>query len=483
MKKCNQLQGDRDKPSTACAKGDRFSRFVLTALALSFTIFSCSQASAPQSEKSSVRTSPKDDKVLQIWWDKGFDLEEDEAITAVVKKWEKKSGYKAKLSVYGPNELLDKAQRAMKSGKTPDLLLNFRAERQLNARLAWEGKLADVSDIITPIKELYPEPILKTAHLYNNVQKLRSYYAVPISQTTMLFFYWKDLLRQAGQSETSIPTEWNSFWEFWKKVQDDLRKKQNNIYSLGLPYSIGSGDTYYFFEQLLEAYDVQIFDNRGKLQIRNPQVRQKIIDILKWYVKFYQQGYVPPEAIRWLNPDNNRSLLNRQVVMTPNGTLSIPSAVSQDRETYYKKLGTLKLPNKPNGQPMRYIVAIGHVILFANSKHQETAKDFMRYLIQPQILGTYLKSAERGHFPALKSVLKDPYWTSSTDPHISTVSKILIQGSIRPFDYVNNPAYSLVLDRNIWIEALNRIISDRIPPEQAADEAIVQIEEIVNTWK
>jgi multiple sugar transport system substrate-binding protein len=107
----------------------------------------------------------------------------------------------------------------------------------------------------------------------------------------------------------------------------------------------------------------------------------------------------------------------------------------------------------------------------------------LKILIQPQILGNYLKSAERGHFPALKSVLKDPYWTSSTDPHISTVSKILTQGSIRPFDYVNNPAYSVVLDRNIWIEALNRIISDRITPEQAADEAILQIEEIVDKWK
>ncbi|KAF3890274.1 MULTISPECIES: sugar ABC transporter substrate-binding protein [Nostocales] len=456
--------------------------FVLTVSTLSFTIFACSQSIPSQSQKSSIKTSHKDDKVLQIWWDKGFGLEEDEAITLVVRNWEKKSGYKAKLSVYGPNELLEKAERAVRSGNTPDILLNNRAERQLNARLAWDGKLADVSDVIYPIKDLYPEPILKTAHLYNHVQKQRSYYAVPISQTTMLFFYWKDLLKQVGQSDTNIPTEWNSFWEFWKKVQDALRKKQNNIYSLGLPYSIGSGDTYYFFEQLLEAYDIQIFDAQGKLLVRNPQVRQKIIDLLDWYAKFYQQGYVPPDAIRWLNPDNNRSLLNRQVVMTPNGTLSIPSAVSQDRETYYKKLGTLKLPNKPNGQRMRYIVAIGHVILFANSKHQETARDFLKYLVQPNILGTYLKSAERGHFPALKPVLKDPYWANSTDPHVSSVSKILTQGSIRPFDYVNHPAYTLVLDKNVWIKALNRIISDRLTPEQAADEAIMQIEEIVNKW-
>lgn len=93
--------------------------FVLTVSTLSFTIFACSQSIPSQSQKSSIKTSHKDDKVLQIWWDKGFGLEEDEAITLVVRNWEKKSGYKAKLSVYGPNELLEKAERAVRSGNTP----------------------------------------------------------------------------------------------------------------------------------------------------------------------------------------------------------------------------------------------------------------------------------------------------------------------------------------------------------------------------
>ncbi|MEH1965952.1 hypothetical protein [Nostoc sp.] len=52
-------------------------------------------------------------------------------------------------------------------------------------------------------------------------------------------------------------------------------------------------------------YDVQILDFKGKLLIDDPKVRQKIVQTLDWYAKFYQQGYVPPDAINWLNPDNN----------------------------------------------------------------------------------------------------------------------------------------------------------------------------------
>ncbi len=69
-----------------------------------------------------------------------------------------------------------------------------------------------------------------------------------------------------------------------------------------------------------------------------------------------------------------------------------------------------------------------------------------------------------------------------TDPHISTAMKGLIQGKMRPFYYVQKPAYSLVLEKNIWGKALNRIVVDGIPPKQAADEAIKQIEQIFNQW-
>ncbi|MEH2288637.1 hypothetical protein [Nostoc sp.] len=103
-----------------------------------------------------------------------------------------------------------------------------------------------------------------------------------MSQATIHIFYWRDLLKQIGRQESDIPKDWDSFWEFWKQIQDDLRTKQipnkkQNIYGLGFTFGMSHADTYYLFEHILEAYDVQILDSKGKLLIDDPKVRQKIV--------------------------------------------------------------------------------------------------------------------------------------------------------------------------------------------------------------
>ena len=334
--------------------------------------------------------------------------------------------------------------------------------------------------MIATVEKLYLVTALEAACLYNNVEKKRSYYAVPLHQATIHIFYWRDLLQPIGHD--NIPHEWNAFWEFWKQAQNKLRSQQTEIYGLGLPMSIGASDTYYVFEQILEAYNVQILDAQGQLQI-DPLVRQGIIDSLDWYATLYQQRYVPPTAVKWLDPDNNRSLLNRDVVMTPNPTLSIPIALRQDPDTYRNKLGILEFPNKPNGQPMRHLVSIRQAVVFAESKNQEAAKDFLAYLTQPEVLESYLESAGGRYLPVTISAREDPFWTDPENPHLSTASQTLSHGQTRPFSSAQNPAYSLVLQENVWGKALERIIIDGVSPEQAADEAITHINEIFDEWQ
>lgn len=59
----------------------------------------------------------------------------------------------------------------------------------------------------------------------------------------------------------------------------------------------------------------------------------------------------------------------------------------------------------------------------------------------------------------------------------------LIEVSTRPFYFVQNPAYSLVLKDNVWGKALNQIIVEQIYPEQATDEAIARIKQIFDQWQ
>ena len=457
-------------------------RLSLISLLLSLIIVACTSTSKPHSflaNKSSLEST-----VLNIWCDKGFTVEEDEALQQLIRNWEKQSGNKIKLSFYADDELPQKTQRAIQASRTPDIMIAANATTELDPLLAWQGKLADVSDVIEPVKNLYPESVLAGIHLYNNIDKKHSYYAIPVDQGSILIFYWRNLLQQIGRSESDIPQDWDGFWEFWKQAQVDLRRQQKKqIYGIGFPLSIGAADTYYLFEQILEAYDVKLLDFNGQLLLDRPEVRQGIIQSLEWYARFYQQGYVPPDAVNWFNPDNNRNLLNRLVLMTPNPTLSIPAAVRQDSDTYRNKLGTLEFPRKPNSKPMRYLVILKEAVLFAESKNQKQAKDFLAYLIQPKIMGDYLKAAGGRRLPVLEPVWQDPFWTDPTDPHISTAAKTLINSQTRLYYSAQNPAYSRVFEEHIWGKALNQIVVNRVSPEQAADRAIERIKIIFDQWQ
>lgn len=430
----------------------------------------------PQSNPGQTANSAGSNQVLRIWWDKGYVLEEDEAINQVIRDWERQSGIPVELSFYTPDEIAQKALRASSAGNPPDVLFSSKAEYPI---LAWQGKLADVSDVMKPIEDLFSPVALEAAYLYNNVEQKRSYYAVPLHEATTHIYYWRDLLAQIGRSESDIPQEWNAFWEFWQQVQRELRQQNHpEIYSLGLPFSVSASDTYDLFEHILEAYNVKILDEQNQLQVNDPQVRQGIIQCLDWYTQHYEQGYVPPSALRWLDPDNNRSLLNRVVVMTPNPTLSIPLALRQDPDTYRNQLGILEFPNKPDGTPMRHLVYIRQVVVFANAKHQQAAKDFLSYLMQPQVVGGYLKSAGGRYLPTPIPAQKDPFWSDRNDPHLATATKTLSQGETRSYNRVRHPAYSAILEANLWGQALQRIVVEGISPAQAADEAIAQIKQI-----
>lgn len=453
-----------------------------SAIATMLLVIACNSETQLQNTPITKPSLSTEHNVLEIWWDKGYYAEEDQALRTVVHNWEQQTGNQANLSFYTNDELSLKTQRAIQAGDPPDILMNDGGDRTIGA-LAWSGQLADVSEVIEPIKNLFNETILASVALYNNVAKKRSYYAVPIHVSIPHIFYWRDLLQKIGKSDGDVPNDWHSFWQFWQQAQDTLQAQNDQkIYGIGLPLSVAAVDTYEIFEQILEAYDVTIVDSRGNLQVDLPEVRQGIITCLDWYSGFYNQGYVPPEAVNWLNPDNNRSLLNRQIIMTPNNSLSIPASLGRDSEAYKNRLVTAAYPNKPSGKPMKYIALIRQAIVLADTPNQQLAKEFLSYLIQPEIMGDYLKAAGGRFFPVNNQSWKDPFWTDPRDPHLATAAKPLINQQTRLSYTSLNPAYSLVLKDGVWGKALNRIVVDKISSQQAADEAIAQIKQIFAEW-
>ena len=423
-----------------------------------------------------------EEKILKLWWDKGYNPEEDEALEKLVNNWEQQTGNQVQVNFYTLDARSEKPQRYLQSGSVPDIFMSFKAESTLNPSLAWQDRLIDVSDIVKPIKDIYDPDALATSYYYNNVAKKSSYYAVPIHRAALHLHYWKDLVEKTGRTTADIPQDWDGFWQFWLDVGQDLKTKhQQDIYPIGLPMSVEAGDTYQAFEHILEAYDVELLDSNGNLQVDNPQVRQGIIDCLDWYTQYYLQGYTPKDAVDWNNAANNRQFLNREILTTTNATLSIPAALRNDPQAYREQLGIVELPNKTSGEPMRHIFLVEQAVIFKDAEHPQLAKDFLRYITQPKVINQFLKESGR-HSPAHTTAYQDPYWTNPQDPHTSEVTKTLTKSQIRPIYPNNAPAYSIVLKENIWGQCLENIVLNGTTPEQATDEAIARIKQIFEEW-
>ncbi|MDJ0576993.1 MAG: carbohydrate ABC transporter substrate-binding protein, partial [Xenococcaceae cyanobacterium MO_234.B1] len=81
-----------------------------------------------------------------------------------------------------------------------------------------------------------------------------------------------------------------------------------------------------------------------------------------------------------------------------------------------------------------------------------------------------------------ETLYQDSYWNNPDDPHTSTVTKTLTKSLTRPIYPSQTPAYSLILQENVWGRSLEKIVLDNVTPEAAADEAITRIKEIFAEW-
>jgi multiple sugar transport system substrate-binding protein len=420
---------------------------------------------------------------LEIWWTKGLVLAEDEAIQAIVRDWQVSSGTPVQLSFHKQGDILQKVEQALQAGQGPDVLYAYKGDLTLHPQWAWQGKLMDVSDIVKPVQAQYMPALLPAAVLHNAVDNRRRYYGVPLSQEATYVFYRRDLLELIGLGNQAIPSDWEGFWRFWQDVQAPLRSLYPDFHSLGLPTSPNNSDTQILFEYVLQAHGVRLVDSQGQLRVDQPEVRQGIAQSLAWYTQLYQQAYVPPKASQWLTPDNNRALLNREVAMTLNPSLSIPVSQRDNPTLYAKALGTLDLPRGVGGLALEPLVCVNQAVIPATSQKPDQAKAFLAYLSQPQVLNQLVQGAGGRFAPVVTEAWRDAFWSNQADAHLSVQAKALRDRPVRLLLNPQVPAYSEVFRQDVWGKAIQQVAARSLSAEQGADGAIQQLQQGFAAWR
>jgi multiple sugar transport system substrate-binding protein len=418
---------------------------------------------------------------LRIVWDEGFYPEEDAAIEAVVAAYEQETGKDVELTFYSQDDVLGKTIAALDSGDPPDLALAFGVNSYV-PKWALDGTLADLSDVVAPIREQFYPGALDSGRLRNGQTGETAYYAVPIGQYGHYIHVWKSLLDQAGIGVDQIPREWDAFWAFWcDTVQPAVRQAtgRDDFYGIGLPMSADASDTVTGLDQFRDAYGFQYLSADGELLLDDPAIKDKVVEILTDYTAVWSKGCTPPDAAKWTNIDNNKNFHDQRIAMTINSTLSISNALQAKRpDDYYQNSVTIAWPNGPDGKPFPIETGFIRIVVFKDAKNVEGAKDFLRYLLSEGRLGAYLEASLGRGLPAMPALLDTPFWQDAKDPHRTAAVSQLGQ-PVAP-SYPNlNPKYGEVDEEAVWEKAVHRIVADDLTPEQAADEAIARIEQIL----
>ncbi|MGH8315808.1 MAG: ABC transporter substrate-binding protein, partial [Steroidobacterales bacterium] len=332
-------------------------------------------------------------ETLNVWWNRGFYKSEDDALFAAIKKFEDKTKVKVELSQYPVQDMIPKTVAALDAGTPPDVAYADVYDFQVTGKWAFDGKLEDLSDILTPMKATFLPNTIETTYLYDDKAKKRAYYAFPLKQQTMHIEYWIDMLNDAGFQESAIPTDWKGYWSFWcDKVQPAYRKKSGTRnYATGFPMGVDSSDSFYSFLTFMDAYNVKLVDDSGKLRVDDPKVRQGLISAVRDYTEPYMKGCTPPSSTSWKDPDNNVAFHNKTIIMTHNATISIAAKWLDDannatltaeqraqaKKNYYELIRTAGFPNKPDGSKMVYRAAVKTGVVFNNAKNRKRAKEFV----------------------------------------------------------------------------------------------------------
>jgi multiple sugar transport system substrate-binding protein len=429
---------------------------------------------------------------LTVWWVKGFYKAEDDALFVAIKKFEEKNkGIKVELSQYPIQDMIPKTVAALDSGNPPDVAYADVYDFQVTAKWAYDGKLEYISSVIDPLRAKFEPHALSTTFLLNNAAQKRAYYAFPIKQQTMHIQYWKDMLADAGFKESDIPKDWKGYWSFWcDKVQPASRQKTGQrTYGIGQPMGVDSSDSFYSFLTFMDAYNVKLVNDSGKLLVDDPSVRQGLINAVTDYTSVYTKGCTPPSSTSWKDPDNNVAFHNKTTVMTHNATISIAAKWLDDmnnaelkpeqraiaKKNYTELIATAGFPNKPDGSKMIYRAAVKTGVIFKDSKNKEAAKKFVAFFLDEANLTPYVEGSLGRWFPVTKNAQQSNFWKS--DPHRLAVYNQFMSGTT-PFEFTKNYKFTVLNNENVWAKAMNRVINEKVPVDKAVDEMIARIKAV-----
>ena len=121
-------------------------------------------------------------------------------------------------------------------------------------------------------------------------------------------------------------------------------------------------------------------------------------------------------------------------------------------------------------------------MVFKDGGHVATAKEFVRFLVAEGWLAHYLDFAGERFLPPMPKLLEQPFWLDPSDraPHGRGDADRVAARAATSTPWSRATGATTWSGRSsVWAKAVHRVAAEGISPEQAVDEAIARIKQIL----
>jgi len=261
---------------------------------------------------------------------------------------------------------------------------------------------------------------------------------------------WGDMLEQAGFKQSDIRPNGliTGRSGATRYSPPSARPPAQRISPFGQPMGVESTDSFQSFYTFMDAYNVNLVDENGKLLVDDPKVRQGLIGALKDYTDTYvrvarrrrphlegpgQQRRLPQQDI--VMTHNSRSRSRRSGSTMPQTGAERPSNAPPAGRRMTKPSSPRPFPNKPEHADQIPFRRQDRADLRERQEQGRKARNSVKFLMQEENLRPYVEGALGRWFPVTTASRRA---RSGRLTAIARRSTPKFTGGTQPFDFTRN---------------------------------------------
>lgn len=380
--------------------------------------------------------------------------------TERIQAWGKQVGVEVDVIEIGTSDYGKKIPAAIESKTMPDVL---EAADDWALQLHGRGLLSDLSEVYQRIDgEQKWAPAAKALSVWPDGKA----YQVMLGTSGSLVIARDDLLREAGLEPP--PKTWADLFDYAAKAQRPPR-----TFGVGEALSNTSDANHWLL--VMQSYGVRVADDQGKKATFGNH-RAEALEAVRLIADGYDTKKVfPPGVLTWDQTGDNDAFQSGRTIFAFN-PLSIPTWLRDNKPDMLEKTGTYLMPAGPKHQ-VQHVGGVGMTVN-RESKVRDKASELIYFLYDREYYRELFNRAQYGptteahyDYPAF-----DQHWLKAR-------VELAKNGKPNAWPDLNNEAYSETSTAFVVPRMLQRVISDKAPPDQAFDEAADEIQKIYQKYE